>query len=174
MKNYILPLICLSFLPYTATAEELTVTHSTTGNFGDELTAALSEKGLTAQDVTSLKIIGEAEMSADDFAPLRAQLKETLKSIDLSETVFKNNVLPSADQYGKGGALNQMIVLEEVKLPETLENIQGGTFYGCKELRTVNSPSALKELGMNVFGECTNLTSFKLPRNLTTIPGGLF
>ena len=82
MKNYILPLICLSFLPYTATAEELTVTHSTTGNFGDELTAALSEKGLTAQDVTSLKIIGEAEMSADDFAPLRAQLKETLKKMN--------------------------------------------------------------------------------------------
>ena len=174
MKKYILPLMCLSFLPYTAIAEELTVTHTTTGDFENELAAALSEKGLTAQDVTSLKIVGEANMSAEDFIPVRAQLKETLKSIDLSETVFKNNTLPSADQYGKGGALNQMIVLEEVKLPETLENIQGGTFYGCKELRTVNSPSALKELGMNVFGECTNLTSFKLPRNLTTIPGGLF
>ena len=64
----------------------------------------------------------------------------------------------------------------ELRLPEKLEDLGYGAFYGCKGLYgELKLPESLKGMGEGAFTECKNLTgSITIPQNITTIPDNCF
>ena len=178
MKNLFFTIAFSALLASPAMAEELTVTHSTAGEFETELNAALTEAQLTAGQVTSLKVVSAtaadtetpAEMNLTDFNALRAALSATLQNLDLSEATLKENGVPSGDPYGdQQGGLRDMAELVTVILPEGLVKIGGGAFARCKKLETVNIPETVTQIHNAAFKGCTNLKISTLPSGLKTI-----
>ena len=102
MRNLFFTIAFSALLASPAMAEELTVTHSAASAFESELNSALTDAGLEAAQVTSLKIVsaGEpaAEMNVTDFNALRAAMSATLQKLDLSEAALKGNSVPSSDE----------------------------------------------------------------------------
>lgn len=70
-------------------------------------------------------------------------------------------------------ALGYIVNLEEIVIPDTVVEIGGGAFEGCKRLKKVVLPSNLKEIPLKCF-ENTALTEIILPEGLETIGGGAF
>lgn len=176
MKKTFLTIALSALLASPAMAEELTVTHSTSSQFEAELNAALTEAQLTADQVTSLKIVstGEpaAEMNITDFDALRAALAATLQNLDLSEAALKGNSVPSSDDKNTNpncGALRDMAELTEVVLPEGLTSISSGAFQNCAKLQTINLPETITDIWNYAFDGCAALNLTKLPSQITII-----
>ena len=178
MNKLFLSLSLSAMLAMPAMAEELTVTHSAASAFESELNSALTDAGLTADQVTSLKIVSATapetntpvEMNLTDFNALRSALASTLQTLDLSEATLKENGVPSGDPYGdQQGGLRDMAELVTVTLPEGLVKIGGGAFARCKKLETVNIPETVTQIQNAAFKDCTNLKISTLPSGLKTI-----
>jgi hypothetical protein len=65
--------------------------------------------------------------------------------------------------------------LEKVILPEGLETIGNSSFCGCDNLKDINLPSTLKEIGSDALYNCYDLTSItSLPKSLKKIGNTAF
>ncbi len=66
--------------------------------------------------------------------------------------------------------------VSEIRLPEGLEELGAGTFYGCKNLYgEIILPEGLKAIGEGAFEGCKNLTgSITIPQGVTLIPNNCF
>lgn len=175
MKKIFLSLSIMALAASSSFAEELTVTHSATDGFATELSEALSAAGITAADVTTLKITGNAVMSYKDFAPIRSQMSATLEVIDMSETVFKENSFPTGNNYGKDkGSLMKMAALTKAILPEGLKAIGGGAFYNCPKLQDVVIPNTVTTVYDSAFELCKELAITSLPASLKIVRPAAF
>ena len=183
MRNLFFTIAFSALLASPAMAEELTVTHSAAGEFETELNAALADAQLSADQVTSLKVVSAtaadtetpAEMNLTDFNALRKALSATLQNLDLSEATLKENGVPSGNTYGdNAGALRDMAELVTVTLPEGLVKIGGGAFARCKKLETVNLPETITAMWYCAFKGCTNLKISKIPSGVKTIQNEVF
>ncbi|MDL2262350.1 leucine-rich repeat protein [Bacteroidales bacterium OttesenSCG-928-I21] len=59
--------------------------------------------------------------------------------------------------------------LEYVKLSETVNSIEDGTFEGCKFLKAINIPKTISKIGKAAFSNCKNLECVVLPNSLNNI-----
>lgn len=191
MKRISLVAACAVSL-MTLSAESVTITHVTAGDFANELAAC----GTEVADITELTVVGDAAMNATDFKAIRTSLAETLTKLDISSLTFANNRLPGDESVGgtTAGVLENMTALVECKVPETLQGFMAKAFAGCKNLTTLNMPdgvtiihqqtfqncsslnvdklpAALKEVRANAFENCTSLTVSELPAGVTQIMG---
>lgn len=150
-----------------ANAESVTINHQTAGSLKAELDAAIaaSETLASYADITELTITGEAALNATDFAAIRANLRPSLVSLDMSGAKFKDNIMPG-ELYSQDGQLNKMTELVEVKLPETLTLISGGCFAGCSKLERVNLPEGLSQIWNYTFRNCKKINFEKFPDNV--------
>ena len=74
---------------------------------------------------------------------------------------------------------NGVVILEEysfdntglvnLNLPNSLVTIKNNAFKGCTELKTVHLGNNLKELGYEVFQDCSALTSINIPEGIEEI-----
>lgn len=65
-----------------------------------------------------------------------------------------------------GSGFHQCTTLEEIILPEGLEEIGHSTFYGCTGLTAVVLPKTLRCLDYGAFNGCTNLETIVMPAAL--------
>ncbi len=63
------------------------------------------------------------------------------------------------------GAFKDCKKLKSVKLPSTLEKIEGEVFNGCDALEEINLPEGLTEVGLHAFSD-TAIKTLKLPSTL--------
>ena len=63
-----------------------------------------------------------------------------------------------------------------VTIPDTITEIGQNTFYGCRQLVTVNigAHSSLTTIGNNAFSACSSLKNITIPQGVTTIGDGAF
>lgn len=64
--------------------------------------------------------------------------------------------------------------IENIELPETLENLGENTFRGCEKLQSVNIPKKVKKIGKYCFYGCSNLERVSFSEGLTEIENGAF
>ena len=64
--------------------------------------------------------------------------------------------------------------LEKLKLPDSLEEIDGDCFSDYENLETIKFGNNLKKLGNKVFNGCTKLNEVSLPETLEEIGSGCF
>lgn len=79
-------------------------------------------------------------------------------------------------------AFKDNLAIEEVRIPETMEQIQDFAFANCSHLKrvvigketTILENCALTEIGMQAFANCTELTDLYLPKSITKIKRDAF
>ncbi len=74
-----------------------------------------------------------------------------------------------ADRYRNYGA-----GLKKVRIPEGIQRIGHGAFYGCAQLEEVDLPDTVEYLGNRAFAFCRSLRQIHLPQNLQTLGESTF
>lgn len=64
--------------------------------------------------------------------------------------------------------------LTSVTIPNSVTNIGGGAFWGCKNLSSINIPNSVSSIGDGAFMNCISLTSINIPNNLSSIGEWVF
>ncbi len=59
--------------------------------------------------------------------------------------------------------------LTSIKLPEGLVSIERSVFYGCENLKAIELPQSLRDIGEFAFSECSSLSTIKVPEGVTEI-----
>ena len=59
--------------------------------------------------------------------------------------------------------------IDEIMLPDNIEEIGWGAFKNCKTLTQVNLPKRLKTIHAAAFSSCSNLTHIDIPETVTQI-----
>lgn len=78
----------------------------------------------------------------------------------LSTSFVGNYTIPNGIEVIAGGAFWGCKLLSSVVLPESLVEIGGnGAFSGCKELTTIKIPHGVTSIGKQAFSSCVNLSS---------------
>lgn len=91
-------------------------------------------------------------------------------SLTIPATVTDNGVTYKVTEVDHLAKTN----LTSVKIPNTVTEISGSAFAGCKELVSVTLPSSLEIIGAVAFSGCTRLSSINLPENLQEIGWSAF
>lgn len=154
-------------------AEEvvLNVTHSAAGAIAAEITAALTDAGLTADQVERLVVTGDAGIwfnGVDCKALATTFTTATLKVADLSGVAFYQDAIP--DFSSTPGAFSNMLV-EEIIIPSTITQVRRRGFLNCPNLKKVVLPAGLQQIRAYGFMNCPNLIDLggELPSGITTI-----
>lgn len=84
---------------------------------------------------------------------------ENLRKVEFAEDI---TMLP--------GMLFACSGIEEIVIPEGVEELDALVFSGCKSLKKVSLPSTLTKLGNGVFRNCTALTDVNIPAYLDSAP----
>ena len=69
---------------------------------------------------------------------------------------------------------NENTVLENVILPEGVEEIGNSAFVNCKNLKSIKIPSTVKKIDDMAFYDCTSLASVNFPDGLESIGASAF
>mgnify|MGYP002621432675 CR=1 FL=1 len=71
--------------------------------------------------------------------------------------------------YEDYGAFSNLLNLNSVILPRTVEKIEEGAFYNSG-IESVDMPDTVSSMGYEAFGECRKLKKIQIPNSLTEIP----
>jgi len=83
-------------------------------------------------------------------------------------------VIPNGIQEMESGVFYGCKNLKRVVLPESLKRIENAMFRDCTNLEDINIPNGLEYIGSNTFQGCENLTITSLPDGLTYIGAEAF
>lgn len=64
--------------------------------------------------------------------------------------------------------------LTNVTIPSTVERLERGAFYGCKDLARVTLEEGVRSIGGSAFSNCEKLNSIVIPASVTKIGAGAF
>lgn len=91
-----------------------------------------------------------------------------LSSYDVTDIVIPDYVTEFVNQFNGNGAL-QATSITSVTIGVGITQIPDKTFYGCKQLGSVQFKGNVVSIGQYAFYQCTSLTSVNLPQGVTTI-----
>ena len=116
--------------------------------------AALKGTSSCTHDIT---VVGS--MTNDQLKELGSPLKDSNLppveiNLDLSQTTGLTTIVKDAFRGAEG--------LTSIILPESIESIEEGAFYGCS-FSSIEFPSSLKTLGKDAFKNCGNLEQVIMP-----------
>lgn len=83
-------------------------------------------------------------------------------------------VLPETIEEIRGGAFKNAINLEEINLPEGIKEIKGNTFEGCTHLKSIYIPEGVTRIGGSAFRNCVRLTNASIPKTVKEIGSSAF
>ena len=64
--------------------------------------------------------------------------------------------------------------LTSITIPDSVTKIGSSAFQGCTSLTSITIPNSVTEIGMDAFYECTSLTSVTIPDSVTSFGQGVF
>ncbi|MCM1244057.1 MAG: leucine-rich repeat domain-containing protein [Roseburia sp.] len=64
--------------------------------------------------------------------------------------------------------------IKRAVLPDSVAQIEGSAFSGCKALEEVHLPTYMTEMGSNVFGACEHLNHVVFPEGMKSVPEQTF
>lgn len=135
----------------------------------DEITAKLTEMGISLSDVKNLKLTGR--LSGYEFYPI---LNSHIEALNLSEIQGNNNSNWHYYDYGETGYtidLTGLTSLKTIMFPENATRLHG-SLEGTSLSGAIQLPAGLNVLDLR-FAR-TNITSINLPSSLTIIDDDVF
>jgi len=136
---------------------------------------------LTGWAQTFFTIDGVRYMLEDDHAVVARQDVELTGNILIPATVTYEGteysvtrlMNPGDSESGGGGAF-QECEITGITLPESITEIPGYIFYGCKLLSSVIILGPVTSIGGSAFESCESLTSIDLPDDVTEMRASAF
>ena len=97
----------------------------------------------------------------------------SLEGIEIPEGVERfSNTTGKSDGRGQYfDTFRNCVKLKKVKLPESMWEINAGSFYGCSSLTDIKIPSQLIKIGDLAFGECKRLSALTIPPSVNDFDG---
>ncbi len=136
-------------------ADPISITLTTAGTLQSEI----EKINLKKEEITKLIVSGP--MNNVDFNVF--SLMQNLSSIDLTKAEIPNNILPS-------NSFQDLLFLEEVQLPESIEYIGFFAFSGCVNLKSINVFQLVNLISIegSAFADCSiwNTENLKFPKTL--------
>ncbi len=139
-------------------ADPISITLTTAGTLQSEI----EKLNLKKEEITKLIVSGP--MNNVDFNVF--SLMKNLSSIDLTKAEIPNNILPS-------NSFENLLFLEKVQLPESIEGIGFFAFSGCTSLKSINVFQLvnLTAIEGSAFAGCSiwNTENIKFPKTLNVL-----
>lgn len=97
----------------------------------------------------------------------------SLEKIEIPEGVERfSNTTGKSDWRGRYfETFKNCATLKKVLLPESMWEINAGSFDGCSSLTDINIPSQLIKIGDLAFGECKRLSTLTIPPSVNDFDG---
>jgi hypothetical protein len=137
----------------------------------DEVESAISDWS-SFSDYTRLKVVGT--WNSDKAPVLKMVYDSTNNSYTIApftridlSSVTGLTAIPEKFLYGNSN-------VKQVDLPETITEIGNSAFNSCSSLNTLNLPDGITTFGNSAFLSCRLLTIDKLPQSTTTIDDKAF
>ncbi len=188
-KKYWIAILCavraltaVALLPvtlHTAVAEG-----ETSGQFGNNLYWSFDESTgtLTIEGTGSMpdfggigSVMGDAHITNRPWEAFR----ESIVKIVIDDGVSNigncafGGIPGSYDSIVYSGILSYPM-LREISIPESIETIGSGAFYGCANVEAIKIPHNVMNIGMSAFDSCQGLTEIEIPDLVTTISNRAF
>jgi len=96
----------------------------------------------------------------------------TVVGVDTESTEFTGKV-PFGPKIINEEAFSACAV-EEISLPDSVEEMPPALFENSTELKTVKLPATIRELPPYLFSGCSGLTKVKMPEGVNILPEGIF
>ena len=99
---------------------------------------------------------------------------------ELGDNVFKNKIaikcviLPEGMNKIGSGCFYGCTALEDIRFSSTVSNIGNSAFESCKKLTQIEFPAKLTGIGSHAFYNCTGLTKLEIPDSVNAIYGRAF
>ena len=87
---------------------------------------------------------------------------------------LENVTIPDNVEDIGGGAFHGCCKLSAVAIPNGVKSIGGGAFVGCSRLSEVEIPDSVVSVGSYAFMDCRGLKIATVPKNVKAIPNGMF
>ena len=100
-----------------------------------------------------------------EIKPLIFRNHPEIRLLDLSKTKVKNLLTKTFFECKN---------IYEIKLPDTLEVIGYQAFSNCQSLEELVIPESVNEILPGAFEECSNLTTLRIPSNIHIIEMNVF
>lgn len=118
----------------------------------------------------------------EDGTVIITRYKGKNTEIDVPEKIGDSIVTAIGDWAFSPGASRLKVEQREflrrsltcVRLPDTIETIGKGAFWGCWALEQAHVPDGVTAIGERAFADCRSLSLVKLPEKLTAISSELF
>ena len=99
---------------------------------------------------------------------------ERINAFAFLQTEIETLHIPDSVNYIGGGAFSGNRMLKEIKLSESLEEINTSTFFDNISLEKIVIPNSVTNIARSAFGYCRSLAEVTLPENLKTIGSSAF
>lgn len=129
-----------------------------------ELPSTLTRIGPYAFEATSLSTI-EIPENVETIGASAFEFCGNLKTVDFS----KCTKLSSIGNYAFGCMFSDVMILNNVVLPNSLRTIGTLAFYNCDMLTNIKLNEGLETIGANAFANCNLLTELVIPSTVTKI-----
>ena len=143
----------------------------------DGTTSIKTLLGKSINEADSLVVSGK--MTDEDFEAVRmASIYGQLTGLNIESVTFEDNRLPEGAFDGADPKVNMTTAkFRYITLPDNLVSLGAFAFQFCPELKNVNIPVTLKELGGYTFFECHEIFKgqcLEIPTDVTVIPSLCF
>lgn len=123
--------------------------------------------------VADLKSWCHARHSVDGwYHPQQPSGKLYLGTVEQNELITKL-VIPEGTERIESWAFQYLTSLTSVSIPSTVKYLGGGTFRGCTNIEEIVLPEGLEQFGGD-FAGCVKLTKLTIPSTVTRIESGAF
>ncbi|MDE6424584.1 MAG: leucine-rich repeat protein [Ruminococcus sp.] len=116
--------------------------------------SAVAAKSNTYGDLTYINYGGWIEIT---------DCNEYVVSVEIPDKIDGKTVRDIGEN-----AFSGCFALEQVTIPDCVENIKTSAFNGCENLTTIDLPDKLKTIGLCAFANC-GFTEITIPESVTTI-----
>ena len=115
-----------------------------------------------SSDIVAKKCLKETEIISDGIFSYRVYMDDTLFVYGVKDRTSKYYEVPEEFNGMKVVGISRNAFKDcnkciEIKLPETLEYIEGYAFENCSYLRNINIPNNVKAIGDRIFESCSDL-----------------
>ncbi len=94
-------------------------------------------------------------------------------SADVNQSLYQE-ICKGLDEHGHIRPVKDDDKLINVKLHDSITEIQDKTFYNCRLIESIVLPPKLTRIGFKAFDNCVNMSILKLPETLRVIDESAF
>lgn len=141
-----------------------------------EIIGSENEEGATdtfaGTDSLLFNVKDNVNYLGNDDNPYLVAMKATSKDITSATIDAKCKLLYN---YSYGWGFDGCALLEDILIPSnTIKIISDSTFRGCVNLKKINLPEGITDIGTNAFKDCSNLKEIAFPKSLSEIACSAF